>query len=135
MPEDSVVADQFANEAEQKVVQSNEVPAGWMGLDIGPKAVEAFSGIIRGSKTVMWNGPMGVFEMPAFSGGSIGIAEAMAEATEKGAFTMVGGGDSVSAINQAGLAEKVSFISTGGGAMLEYLEGKELPGIKAIQGA
>lgn len=135
LPEDSVVADQFANEAEQKVVQSNEVPAGWMGLDIGPKAVEAFSGIIRGSKTVMWNGPMGVFEMPAFSGGSIGIAEAMAEATEKGAFTMVGGGDSVSAINQAGLAEKVSFISTGGGAMLEYLEGKELPGIKAIQGA
>lgn len=135
LPEDSIVADQFANDAEQKVVPSNEVPAGWMGLDIGPEAVEAFSGVIRGSKTVMWNGPMGVFEMPAFSKGSIGIAEAMAEATEKGAFTMVGGGDSVSAINQAGLADKVSFISTGGGAMLEYLEGKELPGIKAIQGS
>jgi len=134
LPEDSVVADAFNNEAKTQTVSSDEIPAGWMGLDIGPRAVEAFSKIIKNSKTVMWNGPMGVFEMEKFAQGSIGIAKAMAQATsENDAFTMVGGGDSVSAINQAGLADSVTFISTGGGAMLEYLEGKTLPGIEAIE--
>lgn len=134
LPEDSVVADAFSNEAKTQTVPSDDIPAGWMGLDIGPRAVERFSDVIKKSKTVMWNGPMGVFEMEKFAQGSIGIAKAMAEATsENGAFTMVGGGDSVSAINQAGLADSVSFISTGGGAMLEYLEGKTLPGIEAIE--
>lgn len=132
LPQDSKVADAFANDANISQAKSNEIPEGWMGLDIGEQAIGEFSEIIEKSKTVMWNGPMGVFEMSNFAGGSIAIAQAMAKATDKGGFTMVGGGDSVAAVNQAGLASEVSFVSTGGGAMLEFLEGKELPGIKAI---
>jgi phosphoglycerate kinase len=105
-----------------------------MGLDIGPAAARQFAGIIKKSMTIIWNGPMGVFEMPAFADGTKVVAKACAAATKKGAFTMVGGGDSVAAVNQLKLAKKVSFVSTGGGAMLEFLEGKELPGIKAIRG-
>ena len=132
LPVDSVVADQFSGEASTQVAPSDQIPEGWMGLDIGEKAIQAFSEVIGKSRTVMWNGPMGVFEMEKFAKGSFAIAEAMAEASRKGAFTMVGGGDSVSAVNQSGLADQISFISTGGGAMLEYLEGKTLPGVKAI---
>jgi len=104
-----------------------------MGLDIGSKAIQVYSDVIKLSKTVLWNGPMGVFEMEAFSKGTFTAARAVADATTDGAYTLIGGGDSVSAINKAGLAEKVSFVSTGGGAMLEFLEGKELPGIEAIE--
>jgi phosphoglycerate kinase len=132
LPQDSVVADKFANDAEFKTTPSGEVPEGYMGLDIGEQAVEQFSKVISASKTIIWNGPMGVFEMPNFSNGTKAIAQAVADATANGAFSLVGGGDSVAAVNQLGLAEKVSFVSTGGGAMLEMLEGKELPGIKAI---
>lgn len=132
LPRDSVIADQFSNEANIQTAPSDQIPDGWMGLDIGKEAIQEFSEVIVKSKTVMWNGPMGVFEMEKFSKGSMAIAEAMAEATRLGAFTMVGGGDSVSAVNQSGVAEKISFISTGGGAMLEFLEGKDLPGVKAI---
>jgi len=132
LPQDSVIADQFSNEAETETVVSDHIPEGWMGLDIGKKAIKKFSNIIIKSKTVMWNGPMGVFEMDKFAAGSIAVAKAMAEASRRGAFTMVGGGDSVSAVNQSGEADKISFISTGGGAMLEYLEGKTLPGVAAI---
>ena len=133
LPADSVIADKFSNEAQVQITPSDEIPEGWMGLDIGKKAIRDFSEVIVKSKTVMWNGPMGVFEMEKFAAGSIAIAEALAEATSLGAFTMVGGGDSVSAVNQSGVADKISFVSTGGGAMLEFLEGKELPGIKAIE--
>lgn len=133
LPQDSVIADQFSNDAQTQTVASDQIPDGWMGLDIGPKAIKRFSEIIEKSKTVMWNGPMGVFEMEKFASGSIAIAEAMAEATKRGAFTMVGGGDSVSAVNQSGESDNISFISTGGGAMLEYLEGKTLPGVAAIE--
>lgn len=133
LPEDSVCADKFAADANTKVAPSGEIPDGWMGLDIGPKAVESFRDTILRANTIIWNGPMGVFEMPAFANGTKGIAEAVAQATKLGAFSLVGGGDSVAAVNQLGLADDVSFVSTGGGAMLEFLEGKELPGIKAIQ--
>lgn len=133
LPEDSVCADKFAADANTKVCPSGEIPDGWMGLDIGPKAVESFRDTILRAHTIIWNGPMGVFEMPAFANGTKGIAEAVAQATKLGAFSLVGGGDSVAAVNQLGLADDVSFVSTGGGAMLEFLEGKELPGIKAIQ--
>lgn len=132
LPEDSVVADKFENEANRQVTSSYEVPAGYMGLDIGEKARKAFSQVIHDSKTIIWNGPMGVFEMPNFAEGTKAIALAVAAATNSGAFSLVGGGDSVAAVNQLGLADEVSFVSTGGGAMLEMLEGKELPGIKAI---
>lgn len=132
LPQDSVIADQFSNEANTRIAPSDEIPEGWMGLDIGGKAIGEFSDIILRSNTIMWNGPMGVFEMEKFARGSIAIAEAMAEASRIGAFTMVGGGDSVSAVNQSGVADQISFISTGGGAMLEYLEGKTLPGVAAI---
>jgi phosphoglycerate kinase len=134
LPADSVCADKFAADANTRTAPSDEIPDGWMGLDIGPAAVEAFRKATLASKTIIWNGPMGVFEMPAFANGTKAIAEAVAEATKLGAFSMVGGGDSVAAINQMGLADEVSFVSTGGGAMLEFLEGKELPGIKAIRG-
>ena len=133
LPEDSVIADNFAADANTKVVASDNIPDGWMGLDIGSKAIKVYSDVIKLSKTVLWNGPMGVFEMEAFSKGTFTAAQAVADATTDGAYTLIGGGDSVSAINKAGLAEKVSFVSTGGGAMLEFLEGKELPGIKAIE--
>ncbi|GAB4492217.1 MAG: phosphoglycerate kinase [Saprospiraceae bacterium] len=134
LPKDSVCGDKFAADAKVQVYPSNQIPDGWMGLDIGPAAAKAFASVIRKSKTVIWNGPMGVFEFPAFANGTKVVAKACASATKKGAFTMVGGGDSVAAVNQLKLAKKVSFVSTGGGAMLEFLEGKELPGIKAITG-
>lgn len=133
LPQDSVIANEFSNDAETQVVPSDQIPDGWMGLDIGERAIKTFSEVIVKSKTIMWNGPMGVFEMEKFAGGSLAIAKAMAEASRRGAFTMVGGGDSVSAINQSGEADNISFISTGGGAMLEYLEGKTLPGVAAIE--
>lgn len=132
LPEDSVVADKFAADANTEVKPSDAIPDGWMGLDIGPKAVGIFSEIIGKSKTVLWNGPMGVFEMEKFQTGTKAIAEAVAASTANGAFSLVGGGDSVAAVNKFNLAEKVSYVSTGGGAMLEYFEGKALPGIKAI---
>ncbi|MCB0523193.1 MAG: phosphoglycerate kinase [Saprospiraceae bacterium] len=134
LPRDSVCGDKFAADAQVEVYPSNQIPDGWMGLDIGPSAARSFASAIRKSKTVIWNGPMGVFEMPVFANGTKVVAKACASATRKGAFTMVGGGDSVAAVNQLKLAKKVSFVSTGGGAMLEFLEGKELPGIKAING-
>ncbi len=132
LPEDSVIADAFSNDAMSDVANSKAIPDGWMGLDIGPEARKAFSHAILESKTLLWNGPMGVFEMSKFAAGTKTIAEAVAEATSKGSFSLVGGGDSVAAVNLMGLADKVSYVSTGGGAMLEFLEGKELPGIKAI---
>lgn len=132
LPEDSVIADAFSNDAMSDVANSKAIPDGWMGLDIGPEARKAFSRAILESKTLLWNGPMGVFEMSKFAAGTKTIAEAVAEATSKGSFSLVGGGDSVAAVNLMGLADKVSYVSTGGGAMLEFLEGKELPGIKAI---
>ena len=134
LPVDTVVGKEFSNDTVSDVVAAGEIGDEWQGLDIGPKSIEAFSEVILRSKSILWNGPMGVFEMKNFAKGTNAIAEAVAEATEKnGAYSLIGGGDSVSAINQAGLADKVSFVSTGGGAMLELLEGKELPGIKAIK--
>jgi phosphoglycerate kinase len=133
LPEDSVIADKFDANANTKIAQSDAIPDGWLGLDIGPKASGVFSEVIRKSKTILWNGPMGVFEMEKFQAGTKAIAQATAEATAAGAFSLVGGGDSVSAVNDFGYADKVSYISTGGGAMLEYFEGKTLPGILAVQ--
>ncbi|MBI3137255.1 MAG: phosphoglycerate kinase [Sphingobacteriales bacterium] len=133
LPEDSVIADKFDANANTAVTPSDAIPDGWMGLDIGPKAEGIFSEVIRKSKTILWNGPMGVFEMEKFQQGTKAIAVAIAEATQAGSFSLVGGGDSVSAVNQFGFADKVSYVSTGGGAMLEYFEGKVLPGIAAVQ--
>ena len=133
LPIDSIVADNFSNDANIKTVDSDKIEDDWMGLDIGPKSIEAFSQVILLSKTILWNGPMGVFEMSNFSKGTETIAKKVAEATSKGAFSLIGGGDSVAAINQFKLNDQVSFISTGGGAMLEYFEGKKLPGIAAIK--
>ncbi len=133
IPTDAVVADAFAETANTDQCASDAVPDGWMALDIGPKSIEAFRTAVLRSKTLLWNGPMGVFEMKPFQQGTIAIANAVAEATSKGAFSLVGGGDSVAAVNQFGLADKISYVSTGGGAMLEYLEGKVLPGIAAVQ--
>ena len=133
LPADSIIADNFAADANTQTAPSNEIPDGWMGLDVGPKAAKAFAEVILRSKTILWNGPMGVFEMEKFQKGTKAIADAVAEATEKGAFSLVGGGDSVAAVNQFGYTEKVSYVSTGGGAMLEYFEGKELPGIAAVK--
>lgn len=132
LPEDSVTSTAFNNESEVKIFNTNNIPHGWMGLDIGEKAIAAYSNCIKNSKTILWNGPMGVFEMSNFEKGTKTVAEAIAEATSNGAFSLVGGGDSVAAVNQFNLAEKMSHVSTGGGAMLEYLEGKTLPGIAAI---
>ncbi|MDZ4796294.1 MAG: phosphoglycerate kinase [Bacteroidota bacterium] len=132
LPSDSVIADKFAADAQTSVAPSNDIPDGWMGLDIGSKACEQFSNVISNSKTILWNGPMGVFEMPKFQHGTKAIAVAIAEATAKGSFSLVGGGDSVAAVNQFGFADKVSYVSTGGGALLEYFEGKVLPGIAAV---
>jgi len=132
LPSDSIIADKFAADANDSTSPSNAVPDGWMGLDIGPNAINQFSNAIRKSKTILWNGPMGVFEMEKFQHGTKAIATAIASATAAGAFSLVGGGDSVSAVNQFGYANKVSYVSTGGGAMLEYFEGKVLPGIAAI---
>ena len=134
LPVDNIIADKFSNDAHTQNCLSGEIPDGWEGLDAGEKSRAQFAKVILASKTILWNGPMGVFEMPNFQAGTKAIAEAVAEATQKGAFSLVGGGDSVSAVNQFGFNEKVSYVSTGGGAMLEYFEGKTLPGIAAIQG-
>lgn len=134
LPEDSVIADKFDANANTQVSPSDAIPDGWMGLDIGPKAEGIFAEVIRKSRTILWNGPMGVFEMEKFQKGTKAIAVAIAEATQNGSFSLVGGGDSVAAVNQFGFADKVSYVSTGGGAMLEYFEGKVLPGIAAVQG-
>lgn len=132
LPVDHIIADEFDNEANTLNTDNQSIPDGFMGMDIGQKSIELFKNIILESKTILWNGPMGVFEMPSFSKGTFVVAEYIAKATKKGAFSAVGGGDTVAAINQSGFAENISYISTGGGAMLEYLEGKTLPGIKAI---
>ena len=132
LPVDHIIADEFDNEANTLNTDNQSIPDGFMGMDIGQKSIELFKTIILESKTILWNGPMGVFEMPSFSKGTFVVAEYIAKATKKGAFSAVGGGDTVAAINQSGFAENISYISTGGGAMLEYLEGKTLPGIKAI---
>lgn len=133
IPQDAVIADEFDNDANQKCRPSNEIPDGWMGLDIGVEASETFRKVIEASSTILWNGPMGVFEMDNFAEGTLDVAQAIASATEKGAFSLVGGGDSVAAINKYNLQDKVSYVSTGGGAMLEYIEGKTLPGVAAIE--
>ena len=133
LPSDSIIADKFAADAQTSSAPSNNIPDGWMGLDIGPEACGQFANVIKKSKTILWNGPMGVFEMHSFQHGTKAIATAVAEATQAGAFSLVGGGDSVAAVNQFGFADKVSYVSTGGGALLEYFEGKELPGIAAIK--
>ncbi len=132
LPIDHIIADKFYNEANKSNTEGQAIPDGFMGMDIGEKSIELFKNIILESKTILWNGPMGVFEMPSFAKGTFAVAETIAKATKQGAFSAVGGGDSVAAINQSGFAKDVSYISTGGGAMLEYLEGKSLPGIKAI---
>ncbi len=133
LPSDSIIADKFAEDANISSALSNTIPDGWMGLDIGALACEMFTKVIHNSKTILWNGPMGVFEMEKFQHGTKTVAHAVADATQHGAFTLVGGGDSVAAVNQFGFADKISYVSTGGGAMLEYFEGKELPGIAALK--
>ena len=134
LPVDAVNADNFDANANTNISKTNETPDGWMGLDIADESIKKFEEIITNSKTVLWNGPMGVFEMDKFAKGTSAIAQAVAKATANGAFTLIGGGDSVAAINKNKLADKVSYVSTGGGAMLEYMEGKVLPGIAAIRG-
>jgi phosphoglycerate kinase len=134
IPTDTIIADKFDNDATRKEVKIGEIPAGWMGLDTGSETSKACRDILVNSRLILWNGPMGVFEMENFQQGTIDVANAIVEATTKGAFSLIGGGDSVAAINKFKLADKVSYVSTGGGAMLEYLEGIELPGIKAING-
>ncbi len=134
IPVDAVNADKFEADAKTSLSRTDQTPDGWMGLDIGEETIKQYTEIIYNSKTILWNGPMGVFEMEKFARGTTAIANAIATATSKGAFSLIGGGDSVAAINQNELADEVSYVSTGGGAMLEYIEGKELPGIKAIRG-
>jgi phosphoglycerate kinase len=133
LPVDTVIADSFSNEASRKEVKINEIPDGWMGLDTGKESQVLFDTLLSNSKVILWNGPMGVFEFDNFQAGTKQIANSIVKATQKGAFSLVGGGDSVAAVNKFGLANEVSYVSTGGGAMLEYLEGIELPGIKAIR--
>ena len=132
LPADSVIADSFGNDAATKTSASNAIDEGWMGLDIGPKAIEEFDAVLSRSRTILWNGPMGVFEMDNFKTGTVKVAQSIAKATINGAYSLVGGGDSVAAVNRFGFAENISYVSTGGGAMLELLEGKELPGIAAV---
>ena len=131
---DAKAADSFSNDANTQIVPVNEIPDGWEGMDIGPKSMELFSNVIKGSKTILWNGPTGVFEFDNFTDGSRAVGNAIVEATQNGAFSLVGGGDSVACVNKFGIADKVSYVSTGGGALLEAIEGKVLPGIAAIQG-
>ena len=133
LPVDTVTSKAFANDAEQGIEKSGQIPEGWMGLDIGPETREVFAGIIKSSKTILWNGPMGVFEMSSFEGGTKAVADAVVEATENGAFSLIGGGDSAAAVNKFGYGKKVSYVSTGGGALLEHMEGKILPGVKALE--
>jgi phosphoglycerate kinase len=132
LPIDSIIADKFDNDANSKVANNHNIEDGWMGLDIGPEARQVFADVISRSKTILWNGPMGVFEMPNFADGTKRIAEAVVEATRNGAFSLIGGGDSAAAVNNLGYGDDVSYVSTGGGALLEYMEGKELPGVKAL---
>lgn len=132
LPVDAIIADAFSNDANTKTVNTREIPDGWQGLDVGTKTLEEFGKVILESKTILWNGPVGVFEMEKFANGTIKLGDYIAEATQKGAFSLVGGGDSVAAVKQFGLEPKMSYVSTGGGAMLEMLEGKVLPGIDAI---
>src|SRR5690606_11406821 len=135
IPQDVVVADKFVADAQSQTVAADSIPDGWMGLDIGPESVQRFASLLGSAKTVVWNGPMGVFEFENFAAGTKGVAEAIIEATGKGAFSVVGGGDSAAAVRSLGLGEdRFSHISTGGGASLEYLEGKELPGIAVLEG-
>ncbi len=132
LPADAVAADKFANDANTQICEAANIPDGWMGLDIGPDSVKRFCEVIRNSKTILWNGPMGVFEMSNFANGTKEVAHAIAEATSAGAYSLIGGGDSAAAINKFGLANQVSYVSTGGGALLEFIEGKELPGIRMM---
>ena len=132
LPKDSILADEFNNEANTQTADNYSIPDGWMGLDIGPEARQVFSDIVRGSKTILWNGPMGVFEMSSFAEGTNEIAKAVVAATEDGGFSLIGGGDSASAVNNLGYGDQVSYVSTGGGALLEYMEGKVLPGVAAL---
>ncbi|MDO3644867.1 phosphoglycerate kinase [Mucilaginibacter sp. L3T2-6] len=132
LPVDNVIADKFANDANTDVAKTGEIPDAWEGLDIGPETVKLFSKVIEESKTILWNGPMGVFEMDTFMVGTKAIADAVAKATDNGAFSLIGGGDSAAAVAKFGMTDEVSYVSTGGGALLEYMEGKELPGVKAI---
>lgn len=133
LPPDAIIADAFSNDANRKASSAYDIPVPWMGLDIGPSSCEKFDHVIQKSATILWNGPMGVFELNNFEEGTKFIAQSVAQATENGAYSLVGGGDSVAAVNKYGLADKVSYVSTGGGAMLEYIEGKVLPGVKAIE--
>jgi phosphoglycerate kinase len=132
IPVDVVAANAFSNDAQTQIVDVREIPDGWQGLDAGPKSLEAFKKVIMDSKTILWNGPLGVFELPTFSNGTISLGSFIAESTANGAFSLVGGGDSVAAVKQFGLEDKMSYVSTGGGAMLEMLEGRILPGVAAI---
>ena len=134
MPVDNLCADDFNNNANTQIVKSGSIPDGWEGLDIGPESIELFKKVVESSKTILWNGPMGVFEFQNFAHGTNAIAQSVVKATEEnGAFSLIGGGDSASAINQAGYGDRVSYVSTGGGALLEYMEGKVLPGVAALQ--
>ncbi len=133
LPQDSTIADRFAADAETKVAPSNQIPDGWMGLDIGTEAIAQFREVLLASKTILWNGPMGVFEMKAFENGTKSVAEAVVEATANGAFSLIGGGDSAAAVQKFGMSDQVSYVSTGGGALLEYFEGKVLPGVQAME--
>jgi phosphoglycerate kinase len=132
LPTDSVIADNFSNDANTDIAQNSDIKDGWMGLDIGPDSIKEFSKVVEESKTILWNGPMGVFEMEKFEKGTKAIADAVVTATENGAFSLIGGGDSAAAVAKFNLTKEVSYVSTGGGALLEYMEGKELPGVKAI---
>ncbi|MDJ1479628.1 phosphoglycerate kinase [Cytophagaceae bacterium YF14B1] len=132
LPTDSIIADGFSNDANSQIADNKQIPDGWMGLDIGPDASEEFAKVIENSKTILWNGPMGVFEFSNFAKGTIRVAEAVVKATENGGFSLIGGGDSAAAVNNLGFGDRVSYVSTGGGALLEYMEGKVLPGVKAL---
>ena len=134
MATDVVAADAFSADANTQIVQASAIPAGWEGLDAGPDSIAMFKDVIENSGTILWNGPVGVFEIEKFAVGSKAVGQAIVKATEKGAFSLVGGGDSVACVNQFGFADGVSYISTAGGALLEYLEGKDLPGIAAVRG-
>ncbi len=133
LPLDNVIADDFSNDAHRQIVNSGEIPDDWEGLDIGPQSINAFENVIKNSKTILWNGPMGVFEFPNFAVGTEAIAEAVVTATQNGGFSLIGGGDSAAAINNLGYGDKVSYVSTGGGALLEYMEGKTLPGVAILE--
>ncbi len=133
LPVDTVIADEFKNDANKKVVKAGDIPDGWMGLDIGPETIKLFSEVLEDSKTILWNGPMGVFEFKNFEEGTVQVAEAVVKATQTGGFSLIGGGDSASAVNNLGYGDKVSHVSTGGGALLEYIEGKTLPGVAALE--